>query len=296
MPVKLKDVADRIFQGLVTGADPVFILSDVGRGRYYSEATHQEYRIERELMHPLCKGSVNIRRYHVNELTKSILFPYMLVEGKAVLLTTKELSDKYPSAWEYLKTNRPALEARERGKWKHDKWYAFGRSQNLSEMEQAKILTPSIASKASFTLDANDYYYFVGSGGGGGGGYGITLKDNKYSMQYVLGLLNSTLLDVYLKSYSSQFSGGYYAYNRQYIEHLPVRTINFTDIADKVRHDKMVSLVDQMLSLNKQLPEVKTDHEKTALQRKIDATDQQIDQLVYDLYGLMEEEIKIISS
>jgi predicted nucleic acid-binding Zn-ribbon protein len=49
-----------------------------------------------------------------------------------------------------------------------------------------------------------------------------------------------------------------------------------------------------MLSLNKQLPAAKTDHEKTALQRQIDATDRQIDQLVYELYGLTEEEIKIV--
>ena len=294
MPVKLKDVADRIFQGLVTGADPVFILSDVGRGRYASEATQTEHRIERELMHPLCKGSVNIRRYHVNALTKSILFPYRLIEGKAVLLTTKELSERYPAAWDYLKTNRSMLEARERGKWKHDKWYAFGRSQNLSEMEQTKIMTPSIASKASFTLDTNDYYYFVGSGGGGGGGYGITLKDNEYSMQYILGLLNSKLLDVFLKSYSSQFSGGYYAYNKQYIEKLPIRTINFSDPADKTRHNRMVALVEQMLDLHKQLPKAKTGHEQTLIQRQIDTTDQQIDKLVYELYELTPEEIAIV--
>ena len=36
------------------------------------------------------------------------------------------------------------------------------------------------------------------------------------------------------------------------------------------------------------------DHEKTALQRQIDATDRQIDQLVYELYGLTEEEIKVV--
>ena len=39
---------------------------------------------------------------------------------------------------------------------------------------------------------------------------------------------------------------------------------------------------------------VKTDHEKTAIQRQIDATDRQIDQLVYELYGLTKEEIKIV--
>jgi len=46
--------------------------------------------------------------------------------------------------------------------------------------------------------------------------------------------------------------------------------------------------------LNKQLATAKTDHEKTALQRQIDATDKQIDKLVYELYGLTEEEIKIV--
>ena len=100
IPVKLGDIAGRIFQGLVTGADPVFILSDHSKGKYLSEATQQLHRIESDLMHPLCKGSLNIRRYHVSELTKSILFPYKYVQGKAELLTAKELAESYPHAWE----------------------------------------------------------------------------------------------------------------------------------------------------------------------------------------------------
>jgi len=53
-------------------------------------------------------------------------------------------------------------------------------------------------------------------------------------------------------------------------------------------------MVEQMLSLNKQTAAAKTDHEKTALQRQIDATDRQIDQLVYELYVLTDEEIRIV--
>jgi hypothetical protein len=49
-----------------------------------------------------------------------------------------------------------------------------------------------------------------------------------------------------------------------------------------------------MLSLHKQLPEARTPHEQTALQRQIEATDRQIDALVYELYGLTEEEIGIV--
>lgn len=121
MPVKLRDVADRIFQGLVTDADPVFILLDHGKGKYFSEATEQLHHIESDLMPPLCKGSLNIRRYHVSELTKSILFPYKYVQGKAELLTSKELLELYPCAWDYLQINRTSLESREKGKWKHNK-------------------------------------------------------------------------------------------------------------------------------------------------------------------------------
>ena len=97
-----------------------------------------------------------------------------------------------------------------------------------------------------------------------------------------------------LKTISTPFRGGYIALNRQYIEQLPICSINLNDPADKAHQDRMVSLVDQMLSLNKQLPTVKTDHEKTALQRQIETTDKQIDKLVYELYGITEEERKII--
>ena len=70
--------------------------------------------------------------------------------------------------------------------------------------------------------------------------------------------------------------------------------MDFSKSADKLRHDKMVTLVERMLDLNKQLADTKIPDEKTRLQRKIEATDRQIDQLVYELYGLTEEEIKIV--
>jgi len=294
MPFKLGDVATKIFQGLVTGADSVFILQNNSNG-FFSEATQQNHALESELLHPLCKGSVNLRRYEVSEITKSILFPYSLINGKAELLSEKLLKDNFPNTWQYLQQNRTVLESRERGKWKHSRWYALGRSQNLSEMEQSKILTPSIAKNASFTFDETDFYYFVGSGGGGGGGYGILLSDEtNLSYKYVLGLLNSKLLNKFLKSVSSPFSQGYYAFNKQYIEQLPIRTINFDETGEKAAHDKMVSLVEQMLEMKKHLQAARTDKDKTFYQGRCNALDRQIDKLVYDLYALTPDEINIV--
>ena len=63
---------------------------------------------------------------------------------------------------------------------------------------------------------------------------------------------------------------------------------------DVARHDQMVDLVERMLDLRKRLAKTEADHEKTLLQRRIEATDKQIDRLIYELYELTEEEIKIV--
>jgi hypothetical protein len=70
------------------------------------------------------------------------------------------------------------------------------------------------------------------------------------------------------------------------------RTINFSDPVDKARHDRMVALVTQMLDLNKRLQDAKLEHDKTLLSRQVEATDAAIDKLVYEAYGLTDEEIK----
>jgi len=62
----------------------------------------------------------------------------------------------------------------------------------------------------------------------------------------------------------------------------------------KSRHDKLVVLVDKMLSLMPKLRAATADSEKAVLQNVVTATDQQIDTLVYELYGLTEDEIKLV--
>jgi hypothetical protein len=56
----------------------------------------------------------------------------------------------------------------------------------------------------------------------------------------------------------------------------------------------MERLVERMLALHQQRAAAKTEHEQTTLQRQIDATDREIDRLVYELYGLTEEEVRVV--
>ena len=65
---------------------------------------------------------------------------------------------------------------------------------------------------------------------------------------------------------------------------------------DVTRHDKMVALVERMLALHEKLATAAIPADKDLYQRQIEATDRQIDALVYELYGLTEEEIGVVES
>jgi len=126
-------------------------------------------------------------------------------------------------------------------------------------------------------------------------GYGIILSDDvQESPFYVLGFLNSPLLFQHLLKIGTTLRGGYVRFWTQFITKLPIRRIDFDNPEDRAKHDKMVSLVDRMLDLHKKLAAARVPDEKTRIQRQIDTTDKQIDKLVYELYGLTDEEIKII--
>ena len=124
----------------------------------------------------------------------------------------------------------------------------------------------------------------------------VVLKDNRpsnISLHYLLGLMNSKLI-THLYRHLAQEEGRTFAQVKVFrVKMLPIHSINFEDPTEKARHDKMVSLVERMLTLNKDLPG-KMRQEKTVMQRQIEATDKQIDALVYELYGLTEDEIKIV--
>ena len=62
---------------------------------------------------------------------------------------------------------------------------------------------------------------------------------------------------------------------------------------DKVRHEKMVSLVERMLELHK-TPSACTPQDKERVKREVESTDRQIDRLVYELYGLTDDEVKVV--
>ena len=198
------------------------------------------------------------------------------------------MKGNFPKAYKYLISRRKELETRKQ----FSAWYGFSAPRNLEVHDKAQILVPLLADRGMYCRlpEKAQKYCLMASGG-----FSITVdSSSELSPNYVLALLNSKLLFWRLRSISNKFRGGWITCTKQYVETLPIHHIEFNNPIEKTRHDKMVLLVERMLFLIKRFPELKTDHEKTALQRQIDATDRQIDQLVYELYGLTEEEIRIV--
>jgi hypothetical protein len=88
--------------------------------------------------------------------------------------------------------------------------------------------------------------------------------------------------------------GDFYEPSYVFFKDFPIRTIDFTNPDERAQHDKLVALVDTMLELQKKYHEARMEPDKELYERQIKTVDAQIDGLVYDLYGLTGEEIKVV--
>lgn len=118
--------------------------------------------------------------------------------------------------------------------------------------------------------------------------------DCPYSLRYVLALFNSKLLNFYYVNFLKSSKKVFSEIQARQVEQLPFPSLNLTAPPDKALHDQIVQKVGAMLGAKKHLAKAKTDKDKTYYENKCAALDRQTDRLVYELYGLTEEEIQIL--
>lgn len=114
------------------------------------------------------------------------------------------------------------------------------------------------------------------------------------NFKYLLGLLNSKLLNFYFTTSAITNRNSIAQLKKVDLDQFPIKYLDLTEGEARISHDKIVALVEKMLALHEQFAVAKTPQDTTLLQRQITATDKQIDQLVYALYGLTAEEIALV--
>jgi hypothetical protein len=190
----------------------------------------------------------------------------------------------------HLQTWSPKLKARAAYQRGDCDWWKFTWPLHREYYSRPRLISPFLASENRFALVEDGKYISLTDT--------IVLFDNGQpeSLKYLLGLLNSKLLTLRFRSIGKLKGGGIYEYFWNSVSKLPMRRIDFSKSADKARHDGMVGLVEKMSGLMPRLRLARNDSERQTLQHAIAATDQQIEALVCDLYGLAEKEIQLVES
>ena len=275
----LKDWDVRIYFGIKTGFNKAFIINTETREKILAQCkTEEEKERTKNIIKPILRGR-DLFRWGYKWAG------WWLIKIEAGWTNQNKGKDKpeeffkktYPAVYNHLisfankkSKGKGLLNRDDQG----DYWWELRDCSYYSEFEKEKIVYPDISERLSFTYDdkyfLNNTCYFINSG-------------NKY----LLSVLNSSVIDFFYRQISSQLGNEAIRAFTIFIEQLPISLIT--------QHNELIvkeleNLVDQILSLT-QFEDYLENPQKQA---KVKDYERQIDQLVYKLYGLTDEEIKIV--
>ncbi len=272
-------VGGEINYGIKTGLNEVFVINEDTKKSLIAKDPKSL-----EIIKPFIVGD-DIRKNHIDSKNRFLIFT-----RRGIQIT------KYPAILNYLEQFKTKLMPKPKN-WKGSTWdgrkagsYEWYEIQDsvdyFSEFEKIKIIYPVIAKKPRFTIDRSGYYS----------------NDKTFIIPkndpYLLGLLNSKLVWLFLKCTCSCLGdpdrGGRLELRDIYLREVPIPPLKSDGTSEKKYSDKLVCHVDRILSLNSVLQKTDKNSEIEAITKQIEEIDNQIDDLVYKLYGLTEEEIKYV--
>ncbi|KAF5435064.1 Type I restriction-modification system, DNA methylase subunit, partial [Candidatus Methanophagaceae archaeon] len=243
-------------------------------------------------------AKINSKSVHADNLflIKNGVKPFEGGKGKPP--QTREIVDTKPYVSEIKQddTFRPLLRGgliqRYVNFWTEDYWISYGpwlaapRDPKIFEAPE-KIVCRQTGDRIICTLIDNKFICRDNL-------HIILPQDCNYNLKYILGILNSSFCDFCYRAINPEKGEALAQIKKQHLGQLPVRTIDFSNPEEVAQHDKLVALVDNMLELQKKHRDARMEQDKELYGRQIKLVDAQIDRLVYDLYGLTEEEMKVV--
>ena len=269
----------KIYRGTITGFNEAFIISTKKRNEILANCkTEEERKRTEQIIKPILRGR-DIYRYGYKwaELWLIRIESRWTNQNRNKRAPEIFFKNIYPAVHKHLKTF-----GNTRGKGKGlynrddqgDYWWELRDCNYYPEFEKSKIVYSDIAEKLLFAYDEQKIYtnntvYFLNTG-------------NKY----LLAVLNSMAIDFYYRQISSQLGNAALRAFTIYVEQLPIPKISESD------QKPFIELVDRIFAITKDSDYL----ENPAKQAKVKEYEHQIDQMVYELYDLAEEEIKIVEN
>ena len=275
-PLKEWDIS--INYGIKTGFNEAFIIDGAKKDELIAKDPKSA-----EIIKPILRGR-DIKRYAAEFADKWLIATF---PAKRINI------DDYPVVKEYLKEFLPKIKQtgetftkngkkQKTRKKTGNKWFETqDQIAYYNDFEKEKIVYPNMTKYLPFLYDeenhlTNDKCFIITS--------------KTYNLKCLLGVLNSWVFDFAFKDYFPELQGGTRELRKVFFETLPIPQIPAEEQAP------FINLVEQMLAAQKAAhsENILTDTDKKLHQQRIKILDKQIDKLVYELYDLNEEEIKIV--
>jgi hypothetical protein len=260
---KLQSIGN-CWAGLFTGLDKVLM---------FDSKEIKKTNIESELLLPVIRAQ-DCDKYKCRKPSKYVIYPYKVEKGKTVLLSENELKEQFPNGFEYLIKNKDLLSNRKDSRKKLDdinSWFKLTRFGQKQVFEKPKIVSPGEVKNHKFCIDNSKAGFSCARV------FAITIEDEKYNLYSMVAILNSSLFKYYLQAKASLKAGGYYSYSSKILNNAPIISSN------ELNETRLNELALRIENTKKQDPLSNT----TEIEKEID-------HLVYQLYELTEEEIKIV--
>ena len=278
-------ITKKIFKGSSTGNDKIFLfdlLEDKGDLMIVKSAlSNTPIELEKSILKKFLYGE-SVKRYGSYKEIKYLLFPYKKKDDKYELISLKEMKNEYPLSFKYLMSFKLQLMER-KIELNNDNFYKYSAARSLNDYEKPKILIPDMLVSNRIGFDSKGEF-FVGPA------IHCPIFNEigaKVSEKIYLAILNSKLFWFFISNMSTALRGNAYRLTPEFIGEF-----SFPELCKD--NETIINLVDQMLEAHKKLEKAKFENDKKFLKQRIDILDSKINAIVYRLYGLSEEEIKIV--
>lgn len=205
---QFRSIKEFIRTGIATLRDDVYMVEKDATG-YYKLLGGKRYDFEDGIIKRLYKIPDLKNGADLQSICRYIIFPYKKGNTGFEIIAEEELYKNYPKIYEYLKEQKEELDSRDKGKPNTVAWYAYGRTQGLNKYG-IKLLFPTFANTPRFKLVDDEYALFCN-------GYAV-FQNDYIELDLLLRILNSALMQYYVSNTSYAIEGGYYCYQKKYIE------------------------------------------------------------------------------
>lgn len=218
----LKNITN-IHVGIATLKDKLyFIDSSIEENNFYfKQYDNKLFPIEKNITRPLHKISWINDEIDLIDNKMRIICPYVIQNGNALIIRETELKTKYPKCYDYFLYIKETLATRDKNRMQYPEWYAYGRSQGLNKFGE-KLLTRTFSNKPNFMLDKKIDSLFCN-------GYGIFKKYPDTNLIILQKILNSVIMDYFIRKTSVDIEGGYQCYQKNFIESFTIPALSKKD-------------------------------------------------------------------